>query len=191
MSTPFSVFTTLLYSIIFLSCNSDNRVESLQKELDANKKLLAECQNKSSESQSNSSENGIAFKKTTNPSDVIIKLNVIYTYKNGHEVQEIITFNYNDSNYNFHTFLNDCDGKMGVPQVTFYAIQNPGESGNPAGVKYALIQADNMPRRLQIDQPGDTPAYVTFTISTDKQNPCTQQSKKGIQATAVYTVEMN
>lgn len=181
MKISISLITIFIFCVIFSSCSDNNRIEALQKEVDNYKKIVAQ-------NQVSSPAYGIAYRKTTKPGDVIVKLNVIYTYKTGPELQETLTFNLNDPEYNYHTFLTDCSKKLGNPQITFYAM---GKSAGTAEVKYILIPADNMPHKLTADQGDGYPdADVSITINTAQRTMCAGKGKCS-EVTALFTIDIN
>ena len=183
-----SAITIFLCSVIFLNCNSDNRVTTLEKELKTKDSLLAQ-------NQGGPAGYVIAFKKTTGLASDMVKLNIVYTYNDGTGIQEIITFNNNNKEYYYHTILTDCSKKLSASQITFYAIQNPMDEG---ASRYTLIPPDNKPHIIPIEQdPRSGPSQLTFTIRNNQIDPCSgsegpgKQTKKDAQFTAVYTVEIN
>jgi len=182
MKTLFSLFTILLFSFTMINCSPNSRIKDLQDQLESSNKLLAKC--KSTDTVDLRKE-GIAFISKTGNNQM---LKVVYYFKSGLIIDEIVDFKRTDTSYRLQTFLVGCDDEK-HEKIEFRTIEDFYAS------KEHIIPIDSMPHSYPIKQPGASPTaprpMISFTIF--KKDPCTPPKTGTIKMgpKAVYTVEMN
>ncbi|MEO6694569.1 MAG: hypothetical protein ABIY50_00090 [Ignavibacteria bacterium] len=179
MKAIISVTIILICSISFLNCNEDAKIKKLQEEINTNKQLLAEYQSIADTTRL------IAFFSKTKESQ---KLKIVYYFKSGAIIEEVVDFKKLDDKYRLQTFLTDCDGEK-HEKIEFFAMENLDGSND------SIIPVDGRSHPFSIQQPGTSPSapkpIINFTIFFEKKICPSQDSFGNKVAKAVYTVEMN